>query len=275
MKFKVTPLVLSLVLAAGCAQESYSSYDYDSGGVYMEDDRAEAVEETYDDPVSLTDSSQEYMAYSYNATIETNDFKQSISDLEQLTSSCNGQIQYESISGSNEKYASFSLLIDAGEFQHFQEELSSIGKIQSSSLSADNLARSYSQVSNEIESLKAQQARLQELMSQAKDLEEILLLEDKLYEVNVELKNYSDEKDRMDQQIDYTTVSIYLVQSPAQAKTQNFGDRLEEAFENSGSLFVGFFQGLLLLLVTFWPFLAVAAVITLAAVLLIRKKKKA
>lgn len=138
----------------------------------------------------------------------------------------------------------------------------------------------YADVESKLAALNVQQTRLLELMEQAKNLDEILTLEDKLADVRYQLERYESERRLMENQVEYVTVNMSLneVEKETVTEAPTLGSRMGEGFMECIKRMGEVGSDILVFLASAAPALIVLAIIVLAIVLPIshsRKKKKA
>ncbi|MDO5109888.1 MAG: DUF4349 domain-containing protein, partial [Erysipelotrichaceae bacterium] len=116
--------------------------------------------------------------------------------------------------------------------------------------------------SAQIEALEKQQTRLLEMMDEAKTIEDMIAVEDRLSEVQYQLNSLKTNRESMDTDIAYSTISIVLREVRVYAEVnesflQRLGNRLGNGFVKFGddvqALILGFAGAL--------PYLLVLAVI--------------
>ena len=127
--------------------------------------------------------------------------------------------------------------------------------------------RKYSDNSIEIEALRKQQDRLLEMMDAAQTVEEMIMVEERLSEVQVELNRKLSYQSSMDTDVKYSTIYLNISEvqeyTPGDNKVQigGFWKRLADAADNSWRSFVYFLQGLVIGLVNLLPFILLIGLI--------------
>ena len=136
-----------------------------------------------------------------------------------------------------------------------------------------------------LRTLRIEEERLLALLEKAEKLEDMLTIESHLSEVRYQIEKLTGQLNRYDNQVNYSTVSMYLQEVVEYtAKTPepvSFGQRIGQSFQNSLRFIGEFGEGLLLALVSVLPFLlvygtaaALVAFLLIKLVRRIRRKKK-
>lgn len=142
--------------------------------------------------------------------------------------------------------------------------------------SSTDVTLSYADVESKLAALNVQQTRLMELMETAKDLDEILTLEDKLTDVRYQLEKYESQRRLMENQVEYVTVNMNLSEVEKETVTEKptLGSRMGEGFMEciKGLGEVG--EELLIFLASIAPALIVIGLIVLVVLLLTARRRK-
>lgn len=271
--------------AAGSADSAYynSGYMAESPAYASDSDNAkteEAAEYDYagagNGTISPDNSNAqetgEKLVYRGSLNIQTKDYEDSASKLRALVREYNGLIESEEeyeegsyYTGSETKklWALYTTVrIPTDRYSDFMSGSAEIGNVVSRSSSAENISRRYNDVSAQIEALEKQQTRLLEMMDEAKTIEDMIAVEDRLSEVQYQLNSLKTNRESMDTDIAYSTISVALREVRVYAEVnesflQRLGNRLGNGFVKFGddvqALILGFAGAL--------PYLLVLAVI--------------
>lgn len=167
----------------------------------------------------------------------------------------------------NNRTLSMTLRIPTASFDSFMNDMEGAGKITARSQMVENISRKYSDNSIEIEALRKQQDRLLEMMDAAQTVEEMIMVEERLSEVQVELNRKLSYQSSMDTDVKYSTIYLNISEvqeyTPGDNKVQigGFWKRLADAADNSWRSFVYFLQGLVIGLVNLLPFILLIGLI--------------
>ena len=260
---------------AGAAPAMEEAVDYsDDIYEYEAEDYEEPVEETAGSGEGSAPSDAEIMSNSnrkliktVNITAETREFDKLIANVTDRIASLGGYAQSMDVQGSsydsyNEKRSAFIVArIPANKLDFFVKGIEDESNITSKNESAEDVTLQYADVEAHKESLKIEQARLNELLEQADTLENIIELENRLTEVRYEIESYESRLRTMNNQVEYSTVNLNVYEvieytpEPVAEKTfwqrlsEGFLDSCEEAWETIQDFIIGFVSLLPMLLV--------------------------
>lgn len=238
--------------------------------------------ESIDTYVDMT----EKIIYSANMNIESTEFDASLQAVEKLLVDFGGFISNSNITGSSSydkdgnlylvnRYAYYTLRIPALRFEEFLNSVGSLGNITNKSQNADNITAKFYDNEARKSSLETQEQRLLELLAQAKDINDIIVLESKLSDVRYEIESIESRLRNWQSQVDYSIVNItirevakYTPHTPVQ---RSFGERISLAIGGSLENFIDGFQDFVIDLIYSLPGLIIWICIIVLAVILIRK----
>ncbi len=265
MKKILLALCLFVVLLTGCSSKSDTNYYTGSYAVTSEEAKgdyaeAEQAPQASNNGISLEQSDTEKLVYTGWMSVETKDMDSFLTEFAELVRQYQGITQNMSENNyGNRRNLSLTLRVPAKDFESFIEALrSGSGSITNIHTNVENITRRYNDNEIEIEALETQHARLLELMAQAEDLSDIILIEEKLTDVETRLNILKSYRSEMDEDVAYSTIDIEISEVKTYTRT-SFGQRLKEAFEKSwidfadgmGNFFIGlvYYLPVILLLV--------------------------
>ena len=175
------------------------------------------------------------------------------------------------------RYLDMTIRIPADKLEEFLTHVGNSAHIVSTSETVDDITLTYVATESHMNALKAEEERLLELMKQAKDMSDLLKIEQRLTEVRYDLERITSQLLVYDNQVEYGTVELSVaevreyteVTEPEtvwQRITTGFGDSLESLGE--------FFVNLFVFVIVALPYLLVIGVVTVVVILIIRKKRK-
>lgn len=103
--------------------------------------------------------------------------------------------------------------------------------------SSDDVTLEYSDVSTALEVQKIKREKYLEYLEQARDIDEILAIEDRLSDVVTQIEQYQSRLLILDNQIDYTRVSIRISCTTSKSR-DSLGERVKQRFGEIGSGFI-------------------------------------
>lgn len=280
MKFKrvfALLLVLCTVLLAGCGSMSESI----SNGVSMDMASPELGEVSKGDSTS---SSQETVQNTNQKLIrkvwldaETEDMDGILVYVDEKIGALGGYVESREVNNySYSRRAELTIRIPAEKLDQFTEAVKENANITSATETADDITLSYVAVESRVNALETEQTRLLELLAQAENMEEILLIEERLTNVRAELEEVTSQLRVYDNQVSYGTVylSIHEVKEYTEAEPEGFFQRIGSGFMDSlegvGNGIVEF----VIFLIVASPYLVLIALILTVVILVARKIKK-
>lgn len=306
--------VMAVLLTAGCGSANSSAADmaapaaaqYNSSGASY---AAEAMtaggasydagvmeEGTYDskaavDPAEMPDEgsggNSESLGRKLIRTVElemeTKEFERMMSELEAQVQDIGGYIEnLETYNGSNysgyrsSRWANLTIRIPREALNGFLQNMSEIGNVVRRSDSVEDVTLSYVDMESRRDTLRAEQARLLELLEKADTVEDMIALEERLSNVRYYLESMESRLRTIDNQVDYSTVHLNLSEvkelTPVEEKTDL--QRITEGFAGSlKDIGNGIREGLIWFVVHI-PYLVIWAAVIAALVLILRRCRR-
>lgn len=285
------PRVLSVTLAAalalglaGCGASSNFAADTgeaqaSTGYAAPSQSKTAAIEEAgygANDTVKEETDADRKLIRTVQLTVETTDFDAVTAEISAKCSELGGYISSREVWGSAEstsrRWASYVVRIPAAKCDTFIENTEAVGNVTGHSEQMEDITVQYVDTAARIESLRTEQARLNELLAQAANLDDLIKLEDRLSDVRAELASYEQTQRIYDNQVDYATVRLELSEVKNLTVTQpSFLDDLKDAFSGSLESLGSFVRSIILTAVFLWWFWLALAV---AVWLLFKMRKK-
>ena len=219
--------------------------------------------------------------------VETEDLDAVLAKLEGRIAELNGYVQSSNVqngsaySGKRYRYAYMTLRIPAKALDTFVDQVGQVSNIVSSRKTVEDVTLSYVETEGRMKALQVEEARLLELLAEAKSLEDILKIEDRLTKVRTELEQVTSALRVYDNQVDYATIHLNITEVTEYTETtepETVWERIAKGFGESWENIGNFFQELFVVLVVGSPYLILlggSALIVVAIILLsIRKKRK-
>jgi hypothetical protein len=211
---------------------------------------------------------------------ETSDLDQILADLDAQLAALGGFVQNKSVQngrGGSARHATLTLRIPADKVDLFVDHVEGATNILSSNETAEDVTLKYAATESRIKALETKEARLLELMTQAKDLQDLLTLENQLATVRQELETVKSQLKLYDSLIDYGTIKLTVWE----VREYTVVEEEEEptAWQRIGNGFVNSVKGvwhivteIFIFLVVALPYLVIPGVI-LAIVLVVNRKR--
>lgn len=257
-----------------------SSFAYASDDYYTEE-TADMMEAGYGGEVDLSadlhPDENRKVIYTSDVSIETEQFEESVSTIRALLDETGGYVSSTSQWGSNSdgsRRGDYTCRVPAEHYRAFLSGLQGAGNVYSLNEYTDDITTQYVDVQARLDSLQNQKERLEELAKEAKDIDTLLSIEDKLGEVQYQLESYTAQMRTFDNQVDYSTVVISLREVRKVSEGVTFGSRIRAAFSGSWENFVDRAQSFVIWLIYALPGLIILAIILCIAIPLIRRYRK-
>lgn len=272
-------LLLVLLLLTGCAKsEEFGAYDQGGGpaaggnGIYENGDGIGSSAEV---------ETTRKLIRTITMEAETSDLDAILQDLDAQMAELGGYVQDKSVQNGNNgsrRYATLTLRIPADQLDHFVDHVEGATNILSSTEKAEDVTLAYSATVSRITALETEEARLLELLAEAKNLNDLLLLESKLADVREELETVKSQLKLYDSLIDYGTLKLTITEvkeyTVVDESEPTFWERISTGFVNSLKGVWNMLTELVISLVIALPYLVILAAIVLLIVYYRRKKRK-
>lgn len=183
-------------------------------------DMAYAVEEVAFDGATYTTSgsstSDRKIIKTVDLNTETKQFDEAIEWLKSHVASFDGIIDNSYVDSGNinnknyRKNANFNVRIPATKLDSFLSKIGDKLNITFRQENISDITDEYSDTESRLKSLKIEEESLNDMLKKAKNVEEMIKVEDKLSSVRTEIENITRRLNRFDKQITYSTVHINI-----------------------------------------------------------------
>lgn len=162
-----------------------------------------------------------------------------VESLKGLTDNSGGYVTNNDIDyGSNYAGGEIVVRIPKDNADSFMNQVEASGlNVISLSDSSEDVTLEYSDVSTALEVQKINREKYLEYLEQARDVNEILAIEDRLSDVVTQIEQYQSRLLLLDNQIDYTRVSIRISCTTSKSR-DSLGERVKQRFGEIGSRFI-------------------------------------
>lgn len=175
---------------------------------------------------------------------------------------------YEGNGGS----ASLTLRIPSDNLEPVVDNLRDLGTVDEFSTNSNDVTTQVTDLEAHISTLRASTTRIEALLLDAKDISDIIKLENELDGRQAELESLEARQRGLDDQVSMSTINLSLTTEPVviiDDEPKTFWDGLESGWNG----LAGFLSGGLVAVGLLLPWLALAALIILAAVVAVRTAK--
>lgn len=276
-KFFALLLALSVVLLAGCGAKSEAI----GNGAAMDMSTSAGGELGYEGTESAKKSplpTNQKLIRKIWLTAETEALDTLLSHVEEKIGDLGGYVEAREVNsyGSRNRRAELTIRIPAEKLDQFTEAVKESANITSTSETADDITLSYVAVESRVKALETEQTRLLELLAQAENMEEILLIEERLTNVRAELEEVTSQLRVYDNQVSYGTVYLTLheVKEYTEEEPEGFFQRIGRGFmESLKGVGNGIVEAVIFLIVAS-PYLVLIALAVFVAVLISKRYNK-
>lgn len=297
---KILPIIIASALfftGCGSAGTGYSSQSYDGAAAmsYTNGFTAETEDMAYPEPAAEfadetgASSEKRYddkFVYTCHMNIETLNYENTVKSIKEKIKEAGGFVSYED-EYDNERGWYYSDYVDthnrniniearipSEKYDVFTASLEGDGKIISRSSSVENISREYYDTEAVIESLNIQEERLLSMMDDAQTIDEMIAVESRLTEVQMELNQYKTRLSVMQSDVDYSTVNINIQEVYEYSKdihTDTFFDRLKNSVSDACDDFGDILENLLFSCIYLIPRIVVYVPVIAVVVIVIKK----
>lgn len=292
--------LLLLALLTGCGSKS-APRDSAAGSDYMTANQSYAKTDesfAYDEPELPTpDAENGYwddgqtliggtvpqsnakMIYRASIEVQTQDYTTSETAITELVKSCGGYFESKSLSNrsSGYRYGEFTVRVPAKEYERFCAQVGTLCHVTYMSSSAENITEAYYDTDSRLKTAQIKLERLQELLSKADNMADIITIESAISDTEYEIESLSGTLRHYDALVDYATVSLTLSETYKLDENAGapltFGARIARAFTNGLRDTGVFLEDLAIGIANNLVFLAVLAALAVIVVRAVRKKK--
>lgn len=236
-----------------------------------------------DHTVRTSDADRENEAkriYTANLSMETTAFDDAAKGLAALVDELDGWMQSSSVDygGSGYRYGNYTARIPQEKFDQFISRAGKLCHVVSSYSNVEDVSEAYYDTAGRLGTQQTKLKRLQTLLSQAKDMEDMITIESAISDTENQIESLSGDLKHYDSQIDYATVTLSLNEvyqlSNVEQPAAGFSGRIAEALSSGAHAFLNFLQGTLVLLAYAWVWMLLIAAVLTAGLFMIRRKRK-
>lgn len=303
-------IITSLFVLSGCNARSAGSHLNENyaeapskvssnyGGTSKSDQEYSEGKEENESPFELALDPSLKIVWTGNVSMETTAWAETLSGLKTLFAAHNVQIISAEETGGNRfetngkirtsaRNAVYVLRVPSENFGDFIDGFGDVpGSVTSSSKSREDKTKQYDSNKLSLELLETEYEDLKKLLSEAKSLDEIMTVRDRMTEVMREIRSLSETNNHIDYDVQYSRVTYTLREVVVYSdpeKTESWGVRFGKSFvEGAGNFgaFVGdvviwFGENLFFLILFAVLFVILPIVIIRSAIRKARKKRTA
>lgn len=225
-----------------------------------------------------------------NMNTETKEYDLAIAELDRLITENGGFVESSSANGQSLDYsgvyrrsAKYTIRIPAEKLESFLSASQQLLNVTYSHSTSENVTAEYYDIQSRLEVLRTERDALNAMLEKATNVDSMLSIRDRLYNVIEEIEAYETRLRVYDSLVSYSTVHMSVDEVVEYTKVQveepTWGERLIEAFKESWQDFADGFQdftvGFLYAIPTLMVLGAIAAVVVLILRNAIRRRRAA
>lgn len=207
------------------------------------------------------------MIYTARMEVETTGFDAADADLRTLVEVLGGYFEQAAVHnyGSGYRSGDYTVRIPADQFQAFLDQVGTICHVTYKEEGSENVSEAYYDAESRLVTQQTKLERLQALLAQAENMEDIITIESAISDTELEIEQLTGTLRRYDSLVDFSTVYITLQEvyqlSNVEEPATTFGSRMSTAFASGWRGFVSALEGLAVALAYGWVWLLLLVVI--------------
>ena len=211
------------------------------------------------------------MIYTARMEVETTGFDAADADLRTLVEVLGGYFEQAAVHnyGSGYRSGDYTVRIPADQFQAFLDQVGTICHVTYKEEDSENVSEAYYDAESRLVTQQTKLERLQALLAQAENMEDIITIESAISDTELEIEQLTGTLRHYDSLVDFSTVYITLQEvyqlSNVEEPATSFGSRVGTAFASGWRGFVSTLESLAVALAYGWVWLLLLAVIGAAA----------
>ncbi len=288
-------LAMMLALLAGCGGSTggdTASSDVSVSGTAnsapMEDaggswgawtDEAPSAEAGETDPDGGGRLREAKMIYTARMEVETTGFDAADADLRTLVEVLGGYFEQAAVHNYASGYRSgdYTVRIPADQFHPFLERVGTLCHVTYQEEFKENVSEQYYDAESRLVTQQTKLERLQNLLAQAENMEDIITIESAISDTELEIEQLTGTLRQYDSLVDFSTVYITLQEvyqlSNVEEPATSFGSRISAAFASGWRGFVSALEGVAVALAYGWVWLVILAAAGAAAGRILWKRR--
>ena len=248
--------VLLLSMLVGCGAKSHDAVTEQAAPMAPAATEMAMVEEVlYDEATAETGSGaaalpeNQKLIRTVRMSAEILDMSPLMTWIENRVTELGGYFEQKSImrngsrdDGSYYQFAELMIRVPAENLDLFLSQVGEEANVTSRSETTEIVTLTYVSTQSRVQALETEQQRLLELLENAKNMEDLLTIEERLTDVRWELENYASQLRVLDNQVTYSTVylNIWEVDEPTVMAERPVWQKIGDGFvENAGDMWDG------------------------------------
>lgn len=216
--------------------------------------------------------------YTATLSLETKEFDAASQALAALVSDVGGYFESRSVDQGHYRSMDAVVRVPAAEFLSFLDQAGETAHVANRAEYLDDVSEAYYDQESRLTTQRTKLERLQELLRQAQDMEDIITIESAISETELEIEFLTGSLRKYDSQINYSTITLSLREvyrlSTDEEVPVTFAQRLSAAFSAGFHRGVEGLEDFVIGLAQIWVLLVILAAGALVAVLVLRRRRR-
>lgn len=219
------------------------------------------------------------MIYTADLELETKEFDDAAQAISDTVKEMGGYFESRSINqGGYYRSMNCTIRVPAANFSAFLEQAGEAAHVTSRHEYSDNVSEAYYDQEARLTTQRTKLERLQELLSRAENMEDIITLESAISETELQIEYLTGSLRQYDSLINYSTVNLYLREvyrlSTDEEVPVTFGQRFGTAFSVGFQRGVDGLEDFAISVARNWMTLLILAAVIVVIVLLLRRSRR-
>ena len=280
--FLAWTMILSLAACGASSNKSASSAATTDSAPMESEEGYFDTNGSYDDGADSGGSVLEDQKIIYTGTLnlETTDFDGTAKAVAALADTLGGYLESSTVGsgGRSYRWAEYTVRVPAAQFQSFLDQAGNLAHVTWQNTDLQNITETYYDTEGRLKTQQIKLERLQKLLAQAENMEDIITIESAISETEWNIEDLSGTLRHYDALVDFATITVSLQEvykySDTEELPENFGDRLGGALSRGWYSFVDGMADFAVALAYNWMWIILWAVIIAAAVAVVRKVRR-
>lgn len=275
----------SASLSAGSSVTADYEYGYDEAEYANEAPMDAGSGSSISNEVNVDPAKGRLLIRTVSMSTETKTIDKVKADVESQIKALGGYIENSSMSGTGKnndlRTIYYTIRIPADQLDSLITTVGNSCTVLSSSENTSDVTLEYVDTKARVESLRVEYDQLMKLLGDAKDLDNIIILQNRLTEVRYQIESAESRIRVLENQVQYATLNLQIREVLEETEIEEphvitYGERVGEQFKDMWEGTVEFFQNFLLGLIAAIPFLVFMGIVGLIVIIIIftaRKKR--
>lgn len=237
-------------------------------------------QETPDIPAGSERLANAKLIYTASMEAETTNFDGCAADLDKLVEQLGGYFERTSVNSydSGYRYASYTARVPSEQFQAFCNQVGELCHVVYQDSGVENISETYYDTESRLNTQRTKLERLQELLTQADKMEDIIAIETAISETELAIEQLSGTLRSYDALVDFSTVHVNLQEvyrlSNTEEPASGFASRLGTAFSSGWKNFVSGAENFAVALAYGWVGVLILIAVAGTGIAVWRKKRR-